>query len=156
MRGIEPRSLRWKRNILTIGLHGMMLLSMYVRKYKLARVGFDPTTFGLWAQHASTAPPRLVLLLGFEPRIPDSKSDVITNFTIRAKNFFLVLRNRIELLTLGLLDLRSTDWANGAKLLPLGYFTKKKLIRNTPSLYARCGTWTHDHKIKSLALYRLS
>lgn len=87
----------------------MMLLSMYVRKYKLARVGFDPTTFGLWAQHASTAPPRLVLLLGFEPRIPDSKSDVITNFTIRARHFFLVLRNRIELLTLGLLDLRSTD-----------------------------------------------
>ena len=44
----------------------MVLLSMYVRKYKLARVGFDPTTFGLWAQHATTAPPRFLnyFLLG--------------------------------------------------------------------------------------------
>lgn len=26
-------------------------------KKRLAEVGFDPTTYGLWARHASTAPP---------------------------------------------------------------------------------------------------
>ena len=28
----------------------------------LAGEGFDPPTFGLWAQHASSAPPRCIVL----------------------------------------------------------------------------------------------
>jgi hypothetical protein len=31
----------------------------------LARGGFDPPTFGLWAQHASPAPPRYTSIAHF-------------------------------------------------------------------------------------------
>ena len=44
----------------------------------VAEGGFDPPTFGLWAQRASAAPPRVKVPLGIEPRLSESKSDVLT------------------------------------------------------------------------------
>lgn len=66
---IEPPSSRPQRDVLTIILW----------KQNVAADGFDPSTFGLWAQHSSSELRRLLVYLklafgGFEP--PTFRSSV--------------------------------------------------------------------------------
>ena len=59
--GLEPSATRLKGVRSTNWANRVKLVDFSPRttNWKLAGEGFDPSTFGLWVQHASTAPPRL-------------------------------------------------------------------------------------------------
>ena len=53
----------------------------------LAEPGFDPGTFGLWAQHAASAPPRL--------RAPTRIRTGVSGFKVLSDNLYTIGANNI-------------------------------------------------------------
>ena len=113
-------------------------------------------------------------LPGFEPGSKDSESLVIANYTTGPQICMLsndlyicpyiciqmnLLGARIELATLGLWDPRATNCANRALVMYIynGVYMYIGGVNSNTYIhvyYSHCGARTHDHLIKSQALYQ--
>ena len=112
-------------------------------------------------------------LPGFEPGSKDSESLVIANYTTGPQicmlyvyhlpiylYIFNLLGARIELATLGLWDPRATNCANRALVMYISYTSIFGGVIGITYMnaynihYSHCGARTHDHLIKSQALYQ--